>query len=154
MRRLLKWLFRLAVALVVLVVLVVGGLWVYSLVVVRPEPEQPAVGSGDNTRVFQALAAGGIDDAVVDIGPERALVRYNLPQGMEEAASWAYALTVLASVAAESQQAVVQVAQDFEPRAEISVPMADVLAMLAGRLSAAQFEERVSVRRMPASSVK
>lgn len=154
MGKLLKWLFRLAAALVVVVVLVVGGLWVYSLVFVRPEPEQPAAGSGDNTRVFQALAAGGIDDALVGITPERALVRYNLPQGMEEAASWAYALAVLSSVAPQSVQAVVQVAHDFEPRTEISVPMVDVLAMLAGRMSAAQFEELVSVRRAPADSVK
>ncbi len=154
MGKLFGWLFRIIIGILVLLVLALGGLWAYSSLAVRPAPEEPAVAAAANTSVFQAMAAGGIDNAVVDITPERALVRYNLPQGMDEAASWAYALTVLSSVAPYSQQAVVQIYQDFAPKTEVNVGMADVVAMMEGRLTAEQFEQRVRIAPLAASSVK
>ncbi len=145
----LKWLLRIVIGLVVLIALVVGGLWAYSQLAVRPAPEQPVAASTENTPVYQALAAGGIDEAMVDVTPERALVRYNLPSGMAEEVSWAYALAVLSAMAPGSGQAVIQVYQDFTPRTELTVALSDVSARLAGRLSPEDFEARLSIKRSP-----
>ena len=48
----------------------------------QPEPE--IIPNPLNTELYLALASVGIEDAVVDITPERALVRYNLPENMSK----------------------------------------------------------------------
>lgn len=48
------------------------------------QPETEITPNPLNTELYAALVSIGIENAVVDITPERAFVRYNLPENMRK----------------------------------------------------------------------
>lgn len=52
-----------------------------------PVPEEPSVEpKPKNSLLYAALAGMGIEDAVVDVIPQKVLIRYNLPENMSKEA--------------------------------------------------------------------
>lgn len=98
------------------------------------------------TEITVDLAEKGIEDAVVDVSDERALVRYNLPTDMSTEESWVVVLEELLQHAPSSDVAVLQVYEDGEPTQEIEADMDDVEAYFDARISWQEFRERITVR--------
>lgn len=98
-----------------------------------------------NTRVYQAFAAAGFTDVMADVTPERALVRYNVPEGVVPQASWFYAFTVLTVQAPHSEEVVLEVHRDFQPFQRVSVPMDVLLQVVGGEMDAQELKEAMRV---------
>lgn len=102
-----------------------------------------------NARIFDLLVSGGVTESMVDVTPERVLVRYNLPVDAEaHDEEWAFWFTVGAvhEVAPDSAFLVLQVYRDFEPVEEVTMAMADVTELLAGTIDQEEFESRMERR--------
>lgn len=91
-----------------------------------------------NTYVYSFFASRGIEDALVDGNAERVLIRYNSATSVD--------LVELAKEAAatfpESKRIVVQRFSDFKPVEQVTIEMADALALLADELTEDQFAAR------------
>lgn len=135
---------RVALGITGLLLLVVGAA---LFLLTRPSPSEPFYEATEaNTRGYDMLAAGGLQDAVVDITAERALARYNEPEGVDPEATWIFVMQTLATVAPDTPIAVVQRYADFSPVEEIIAEVADVLAYLEGDITVEEFAERVERR--------
>lgn len=135
---------KILVALIIIIVLVIVGLFTYSLIRAG-SPEDLVRVNELNTKVYIALNSGGIPDAVVDITSERAFVRFNLPDGMDEEVSWTYTLTMLSIITPEVEQAVVEVYKDFVPQTRVTSKMADLLALADGLIDSEEFGDRTKI---------
>ena len=81
----------------------------------------------ENTQLYAALVDAGIEDAVVDITDERALIRYNLlPANLNKEATRQYILRASAIIAPETDKIVIQTYVNYEPGEEITVNTRDV----------------------------
>ena len=82
----------------------------------------------ENTQLYAALVDAGIEDAVVDITDERALIRYNLllPATLNKEATRQYILSASAIIAPETDKIVIQTYVNYEPGEEITVNTKDV----------------------------
>lgn len=98
------------------------------------------------TEIAADLAEGGIEDALVDVTDERALVRYDPPSDMNTEESWLVVLDSLQANAVDSELAVLQVYDTGDPRQEVEADMADVEAYFDARISWDEFRNRMSVR--------
>ncbi len=132
------------IALLIIIVVILGGLVAYALTR-GGSPEEPVQVNELNTNVYVALNSGGIPDALVDITPERAFVRYNLPDGMNEEVSWTYTLTMLSIIAPEVDQAVVEIYEDLVPKTRVTTKMADLLALADGLIDSEEFSDRATI---------
>lgn len=125
----------------------VAVLIILGAVLGRPLPSGPStIGSEANTRLYETLASGGLNESLVDITSERVLVRYNLDAPVDAATSeWALWFTVGAvySVAPQSERLVIQEYHDLEPVAEIEILMDDIESLVAGSLTEEEFESRM-----------
>lgn len=130
--------------------LVAGGvlavLVVASLALFWPDGSTNFEADPTATEIAVNLADQGIEDAVVDISDERALVRYNLPTDMSAEDSWVVVLDELLQHAPSSDLAVLQVYEDGEPTQEVEADMDDVEAYFDGRISWEEFRGRIDVR--------
>lgn len=124
-----------------ILVVVAGGLWILS----GPTGtgEEPIEASEQNTELYGKLAASGIQDALVDVTEERALIRYNQPANMTRSSSVHIAMGSAAQVAPNSSEIVVEVYEDFEPAVTATVTTDDVLAFLDGEITYETFRDRV-----------
>ena len=81
----------------------------------------------ENTQLYAALVDAGIEDAVVDITDERALIRDNLlPARLNKEATKQYILSASAIIAPETDKIVIQTYVNYEPGEEITVNTVDV----------------------------
>ena len=99
----------------------------------------------ENTQLYAALVDAGIEDAVVDITDERALIRYNLPPNLNMEATWYYIISASAIIAPETDKIVIQTYVNYEPREEITVNTTDVIALMNEGITMVDFQERVKV---------
>jgi len=109
----------------------------------QPEPE--ITPNPLNTGLYLALASVGIEDAVVDITPERALIRYNLPANMSKESANYYIMGAAATIA-NSSKIVIQVYENFMPVEEVVVSTEDVLAFINGTISYKELEKRIETK--------
>ena len=99
----------------------------------------------ENTQLYAALVDAGIEDAVVDIADERALIRYNLPPNLNMEATRNYIISASAIIAPETDKIVIQTYVNYEPREEITVNTTDVIALMNEGITMVDFQERVKV---------
>lgn len=97
------------------------------------------------TEIAADLAADGIEDAVVDVTDERALVRYSLPADMSAEESWLAVFDSLLEHAPDADLAVLQV-YEGGPLEEVEADPDDVEAYFSGRIDYEEFRERIFVR--------
>ena len=109
----------------------------------QPEPE--IIPNPLNTELYLALASVGIEDAVVDITPERALVRYNLPENMSKESVNYYIMGAAAAIT-NSSKIVIQVYENFTPLEEVIVSTEDVLAFMNETITYEEFEKRIEIK--------
>lgn len=98
------------------------------------------------TEIAADLAEEGIDDALVDVTDERALVRYDPPSDMNTEESWLVVLDSLQANAVDSEMAVLQVYDTGDPRQEVEADMDDVESYFDARISWDELRNRMSVR--------
>ncbi len=123
------------------------GITIASLVIffVLSMPAKPEPAASDkNTNLYNALLDFGITDAVVDITEERAFIRYNLPDFLDNETAVFYIMVAAASVAPEAQVIIVQTYQNFEPVDEVTVSTKDVISLREGKISEEEFLKKIS----------
>jgi hypothetical protein len=114
---------------------IIGAFVVYSLT--RGDlPEEPVRIDELNTKVYIARRSGCIAGAVVDITPQRALVCYDRPDGMDETTAWINAMTMLSVITPDVEKAVVEVYKDFAAQTRVTANMADLLELADGLIDA------------------
>ena len=96
-----------------------------------------------NTELYAALVSIGIENAVVDITPERAFVRYNLPENMRKVN---YYIMGAAAAITNSSKIVIQVYENFTPLEEVVVNTDDVLAFMNETITYEEFEKRIEIK--------
>lgn len=96
----------------------------------------------DNTELYSSLAEQGFEDTVVDINPERTLVRYNVPEGMDVERSEMLVLGAV-SKTSNSSRIVLQVYKGFEPLEEVEVDIKTVEKFVDGRITYQKLQDRI-----------
>jgi len=96
-----------------------------------------------NTQLYAALVAVGIEDAIVDITGERALIRYNLPPNLNTEATWYYIMSASTAIAPESDKIIIQTYENYEWREEVTVNTTDVMALMNEDITMEDFKEMV-----------
>ncbi|RLG39170.1 MAG: hypothetical protein DRN91_00585 [Candidatus Alkanophagales archaeon] len=91
------------------------------------------------------MTSVGIEDAIVDITDERALVRYNLPENMSKESVNYYIMGAAAAIT-NSSKIVIQVYENFTPLEEIVVSTEDVLAFMNETITYEEFEKRIEIK--------
>jgi len=125
----------------------VAFLLILSLYFLSLESEKPEITPNPlNIELYAALASVGIEDAVVDITQERALIRYNLPENMSKESVNYYIMGAAATIAPNSSKIVIQVYGSFEPLEEIVVKTEDVLAFMNETITYEELEKRIEIR--------
>jgi len=109
----------------------------------REEPIRP---NEANDKVYAGLVKLGIRDAVVDITPERALVRYNLPENMSKVEMRYHILWLIAGISPNSSKIVIQVYENFTPLEEVIVSTEDVLAFMNETITYEELQKRIEIR--------
>ncbi len=97
-----------------------------------------------NSEVYAQLRSNGISDAVVDVTSERALVRYELPDDMEKDQATYLVLGFISSANVSSNEAVVQVYDDYEPVEEWRVSVNSLETYQQGNLTFSEFENSIT----------
>ncbi|RLI85044.1 MAG: hypothetical protein DRO98_07650 [Archaeoglobales archaeon] len=133
---------KVAISITVIAILAIS-LYILSLPLL-PEPEITT--NPLNTELYLALASVGIEDAVVDITDERALIRYNLPENMSKESVNYYIMGAAATIAPNSSKIVIQVYENFTPVEEVVVSTEDVLTFMNETITHEEFEKRIEVR--------
>ena len=127
----------------VLVLVIAAVAVLYYLPVVKDPALEPKAYA---STLYTALAGTGIDDTVVDITPERVLIRYNLPENMSKEAVQYYIMGSAATAVPESSKIVIQTYENFEPVEEATVDTKDVLAFMNESITFDEFKERIIVK--------
>ena len=123
-------------------VALVSGL-LYEMCATNPGIEENIEIREKNTRLYAALVAVGIEDAIVDITDERALIRYNLPPNLNAEATWYYIISASAIIAPETEKIIIQTYVNYEPREEVTVNTTDVIALMNEDITMEDFKEMV-----------
>ena len=87
----------------------------------------------ENTQLYSLLYGMGLNP-LVDVTEERVLVRYNLPEGMNEE-TYYRVLAYSARVAPNSREIIVQIYKDYSPYLEVRANTQDVLSWIEGKIS-------------------
>lgn len=132
---------KIVIPIAVIAVLAIA-LYILSL---PSQPEPEIIPNPLNTELYIALASVGIEDAVVDITPERALVRYNLPENMSKESVNYYIMGAAAAIT-NSSKIVIQVYENFTPLEEVVVNTDDVLAFMNETITYEEFEKRIEIK--------
>ena len=130
---------KIAILVLALIVIVIGG---YMFL---PAPTGEVVLNEKNSDIYSLLVAGGINESMVDATVERVFIAYDLPDGMEKEASWYFVMGAAAAASPESEKIIVQAFVADKATEKISVKMKDVLDLLAGKISDAEFAGKVEV---------
>lgn len=130
---------KIAILVVALIVLIIGG---YMFL---PAPTGEIVLNEKNSEIYSLLVAGGINESMIDATAERALIQYDLPEGMEKEASWYFVMGAAAAASPESEKIIVQAFVSEKATQKVSVKMKDVLDLLAGKITDSEFAEKVEV---------
>lgn len=109
---------------IVLLTIVGIALTVGYLAFVPPKTAKP-----ENEELYSALASAGIDEALVDVTDDIALVRYNLPEGRDEEAVTYFVLGAAAGAAPHTGKIIVQSYSDSTPISEVTANTGDILAL-------------------------
>jgi len=103
----------------------------------QERPEAPKLVSielrEENTQLYSLLYGMGLNP-LVDVTEERVLVRYNLPEGMNEE-TYYRVLAYSARVAPNSREIIVQIYKDYSPYLEVRANTQDVLSWIEGKIS-------------------
>ena len=130
------------IILVIIAIILLIALFILSF---STQPESEITPNPLNTELYLALASVGIEDAVVDITPERALVRYNLPENMSKESVNYYIMGAAAAIT-NSSKIVIQVYESFTPLEEVIVSIEDVLAFMNETITYEEFEKRIEIK--------
>ena len=130
---------KIAILVLALIVIVIGG---YMFL---PAPTGEVVLNEKNSDIYSLLVAGGINESMVDATVERVFIAYDLPAELEKEASWYFVMGAAAAASPESEKIVVQAFVADKATEKISVKMKDVLDLLAGKISDAEFAGKVEV---------
>jgi len=128
------------------ILIVAFALIAFFILSLLTQPEPEITPNPLNTELYSALASAGIEDAVVDITPERALIRYNLPENMSKESANYYIMGAAATITPNSSKIVIQVYEDFEPLEEVVANTEDVLAFIDGAITYEELEKRIEIR--------
>ena len=119
---------------------------VIGILYIVPSPkEEEVIPNPKNTELYTLLANVGIEDALVDITKDRALIRYELPENMSKEASQYYIMLAAATIT-NSSKIVIQVYENFTPLEEVVVSTDDVLAFMNGTITYEEFEKRIKIK--------
>ena len=91
------------------------------------------------------LVKSRIEDAVVDVTDERALVRYNLPHGLDKDDTLQFVIVEAAKIS-DSNKIVIQIYENFTPLEEINVDRKVVLDFAKHRITYEEFKQRVGIK--------
>lgn len=130
---------KIAILVLALIVIIIGG---YMFL---PAPTGEIILNEKNSEIYSLLVAGGINESMVDATPERVLIQYDLPEGMEKEASWYFVMGAAAAALPESEKVVAQAFVADKATEKVSVKMKDVLDLLAGKINDAEFAGKVEV---------
>jgi len=117
----------------------------YEMCATNPEVEENIEIREENTRLYAALVAVGIEDAIVDITDERALIRFNLPNNLNKEATWYYIMSASAAIAPETDKIIIQTYENYERREEVTVNTTDVIALINGSITIEEFQKMLKV---------
>jgi hypothetical protein len=126
-----KWQMALVVLLGIAVILLLA-LLLWPSPSAAPEPELKEA----NTVILGGLSGLGISDALVDVNDERVLVRYNEPPGF---ANRSAIMEIAASNAPLTDQIILQVFDNFEPKQQVVADTSMVLSYTDGGISEEEF---------------
>ncbi|TGC10673.1 hypothetical protein [Methanolobus halotolerans] len=99
--------------------------------------------------VYESLAFQGIDDANVQVTPERVFVKYDQPPVKSDSdalLAWFYIMGVAAGEAPGTDEIIIQMYAQNNPLFEVSVPTGDVLDFLESRITLDEFRTKVDVK--------
>jgi len=99
-----------------------------------------------NAELYFFLSNGGLENALVDITPERALIRYNLPENVSTETTNFFVMKASARIAPNSSKIIIQVYENFTPLEEVIVSTEDVLAFMNGTITYEEFEKRIEIK--------
>jgi len=117
----------------------------YEMSATNPEVEENIEIREENTQLYAALVAVGIEDAIVDITDERALIRFNLPNNLNKEATWYYIMSASAAIAPETDKIIIQTYENYERREEVTVNTTDVIALINGSITMEEFQKMLKV---------
>lgn len=127
------------------IIIVLALLYLYYLPVAKEE--EPTIRpSLESSNLYFILAVAGLENAVVEINPERTFVRYNLPENMDKEAVQYYIFGSAASVSPNSTKIVIQTYENFEPKEEVVVETKDVIAFMNESITLDEFKKRIIVK--------
>jgi len=117
----------------------------YEMCATNPGVEENIEIHEENTQLYAALVAVGIEDAIVDITDERALIRFNLPNNLNKEATWYYIMSASAAIAPETDKIIIQTYENYERREEVTVNTTDVMALINGNITMEEFQKMLKV---------
>ena len=113
----------------------------YEMCATNPGVEENIEIREENTQLYAALVAVGIEDAIVDITDERALIRFNLPNNLNKEATWYYIMSASTAIAPESDKIIIQTYENYERREELTVNTTDAMALINGKITMEEFQK-------------
>jgi hypothetical protein len=99
--------------------------------------------------IYESLAFQGIDDATVEVTPERVFVKYDQPPVKSDSdalLTWFYIMGVAAENAPGTDEITIQMYAGREPLFEVNVLTEDVRDFLEYRITIDEFRTKVHVR--------
>ncbi len=130
---------KLIVVFLVLIALVAMVTFLYL-----PAPSEEEINPDPlNNELYSELMRIGIRDAVVDITDERALIRYNLPEGMSREDTELSIMKAAATIAPDSDKIVIQTYENFKPVEEVTIGTSDVLDFMEKTITYEEFKNRI-----------
>ena len=108
----------------------------------RPEAPKPVSIElrEENTQLYSLLYGMGLNP-LVDVTEERVLVRYNLPEGMNEE-TYYRVLAYSAKTSPNSETIIIQIYRNYHPYMEIKANTQDVLSWIEGKISKEDLSKR------------
>jgi len=109
------------------------------------QPEAEITPSPLNTKLYTILASAGIEDAVVDITDERALVRYNLPKDVNKEDALQFVVIEVAKIS-DSNKIIIQIYDNFTPLEEVNVDKEDALKLARHEITYEELKQRIETK--------
>ena len=139
-----KGLFGLVVVIIIVVIAVTALMFLPREKPLKPgvTPEAEVIElREENTTLYALLYQMGLDP-LVDVTDQRVLVRYNLPEEINEE-TYYRVLAYSARVAPNTKEIIIQIYRDYSPYLEVRTNTQDVLSWIGGEVSREEFSNRI-----------
>lgn len=132
-----------AAGVTVLILVILVGVFLFLSQPVTPDG--PLSPNPDNTELYRTLAQNGLNESVVDVTSNRALVRYERPENMSREQSVLFVFGAAAATAENSSRIVAEIyTEDLTRVYRASVETESVRAFVEERISYGELQAAIN----------